>query len=167
MKHHLHLKQRGRGQPVPVRGTWCREKPDDPARVDQPAPGVTVGRAGSSHLLPPTDKEQDRGLFKQEDILLLVAGGLQLGATLLPCHHCPQASQTGEKCCCPPSSFSSPLPDTTGISPHSRAYPGTHPDQHLPDRRGPGGGGVHPGSGCPLWLPGLQGGKAEEKEEGS
>lgn len=136
-------------------------------RVDQPAPGVTLGKAGSSHLLPPRDRERDKGLNKQGDILLLVAGGSQLSATVLPCHRNLQASQPGEKCCYPPSSFSSPPPDTTGISLHSRAYPGTHPDQHLPDLWGPTGGGAHPGSGCLLWLPGLQGGKAEEKEEGS
>lgn len=136
-------------------------------RADQPVPGVTVGRAGSSHLLPLRNREWDKGLIKQGDILLLVAGGSQLNATLLPCHCSPQAGQPGEKCCCPPFSFSSPPPDTTGISSHSRAYPGNHPDQHLPDLRSPSGGGVYPGSGYPLWLPGLQGGKVEEKEEGS
>lgn len=108
-----------------------------------------------------------RDLIKQGDILLLVAGGSQLSATLLPCDRSPQASQPGEKCCCPPSSFSFPPPDTTSISPHSRAYPGTHRDQHLPDFRAPSSGGVHPGSGCHLCLPGLQGGEAEEKEEAS
>lgn len=50
-----------------------------------------------------------RDLIKQGDILLLVAGGSQLSAALLPCNRSWQASQPGEKCCWPPSSFTFPL----------------------------------------------------------
>lgn len=153
MVHCLHLKQGGREQPVPVRGTWCRRSQMIHPRVDQPTLGVTVGRAGSSHL-PPRDREWDKGLIKQGDNHQ--AGGrwvtVRCHTSSLP----PQPSgKPGEKCCFPPSSFSSPPPDTTSVSSHSRAYPGNHPDQHLPDLRSPSGGGVYPGSGYPLWLPGL------------
>lgn len=68
-------KQRGRGQPVPVRGTWCRKKSDD-----QPQGGSTslrgyCGKSRNSYLLPPRGRERDKGLIKQGDILFLVAGG--------------------------------------------------------------------------------------------
>lgn len=52
-------KQRGRGQPVPVRGTWCREKSDD-----QPQGGSTSPQGllwEEQELLSPTTKGQGAG----------------------------------------------------------------------------------------------------------
>lgn len=106
MVHCLHLKQRGRGQPVPVRGTWYREKSDDPPYGGPNCPRVTVGSARSSHLLPPRDREWDKGLLKQGDILLLVAGGSQLSATLLPCPQPPgQPASQVKNALFPPSAL--------------------------------------------------------------
>lgn len=185
MEHCLHLEEReegGIGQPVPVRGTRCREKRDDPAQ-----------RGG--HSLP-----QGRP-WEERDSLISHQPGTAVGGTRVPSgrggrfvagggwvavkSHSPspppqpRGRPAGWVTLLPSfPHLSSPPPDTAGVSPHSRARPhgahlrpGPHPPlggpaQHPPDLWGPSSGGAHPGCGCPLGLPGLQGGEAEEEEEG-